>query len=310
MGNETDAERFYLHVIYEKEFFGWGLVFSRKGEFIHAFESESVEEIKSRLVGGIAKFMDVCYEVVDPANEASLVSPSAKISIDNLNTYFRRTFRDNSPWIDSASFFQSRILRYIDQETIAGNVLDLGSGGGQYLKSHGFSITRLDLFQNKGHYNCFSGEHQDNYVIGNARAIPFDGDSFDLVLCNFLLEHVPHVYEVGNEIKRVLKQGGKAILSIPSLDIWESVKIFLLGGKISLPVNHIRAFGISKHTLCESIPQFIRYLRSLDLSVVSIEGVECFRSNRKVIQKVNNSIKYSFPFKYLGAQTILVIAKR
>jgi SAM-dependent methyltransferase len=46
-------------------------------------------------------------------------------------------------------------------------------------------------------------------------AIPFDENTFDVVLCNHVLEHVRDDLQAMGEIKRVLKPGGFAILQIP-----------------------------------------------------------------------------------------------
>lgn len=45
--------------------------------------------------------------------------------------------------------------------------------------------------------------------------IPFDDDSFDLILCNHVLEHVPTDDVAMKELARVLKPGGTAILQVP-----------------------------------------------------------------------------------------------
>ncbi|MFO7615679.1 MAG: methyltransferase domain-containing protein [Bacteroidales bacterium] len=46
-------------------------------------------------------------------------------------------------------------------------------------------------------------------------SIPFDSDTFDLVLCNHVLEHVEDDRRVMGEILRVLSPGGLAILQVP-----------------------------------------------------------------------------------------------
>jgi SAM-dependent methyltransferase len=45
--------------------------------------------------------------------------------------------------------------------------------------------------------------------------IPFDQETFDLILCNHVLEHVEDDRRVMGEILRVLKPGGLAILQVP-----------------------------------------------------------------------------------------------
>lgn len=45
--------------------------------------------------------------------------------------------------------------------------------------------------------------------------IPFGDDHFDLVICNHVLEHIPSDEKAMQEIRRVLKPGGRAILQVP-----------------------------------------------------------------------------------------------
>ncbi len=47
--------------------------------------------------------------------------------------------------------------------------------------------------------------------------IPLEADRFDTVLCNAVLEHVEHIDAVMAELVRVLKPGGRLIVSIPFL---------------------------------------------------------------------------------------------
>lgn len=49
----------------------------------------------------------------------------------------------------------------------------------------------------------------------NVLDIPFADGSFDVVICNHLLEHIPDDRAAMREIHRVLKPGGRALLQVP-----------------------------------------------------------------------------------------------
>ncbi|MBI4393935.1 MAG: methyltransferase domain-containing protein [Euryarchaeota archaeon] len=49
-------------------------------------------------------------------------------------------------------------------------------------------------------------------VRGDAHALPFGDDGFDVAYCRYLLEHVPGPVEVLREMRRVLKVGGRAMV--------------------------------------------------------------------------------------------------
>lgn len=45
--------------------------------------------------------------------------------------------------------------------------------------------------------------------------LPFDSDTYDVIFCNHVLEHIPDDRQAMQELYRVLKPGGMAILQIP-----------------------------------------------------------------------------------------------
>jgi SAM-dependent methyltransferase len=60
-----------------------------------------------------------------------------------------------------------------------------------------------------GKYNCDC--HQ------NIEEMTFDNSSFDAVICLEVLEHVINPFQAVKQIKRVLRQGGKILLTVPFL---------------------------------------------------------------------------------------------
>jgi SAM-dependent methyltransferase len=72
----------------------------------------------------------------------------------------------------------------------------------------------------------FEKIHGDRYITADIESplakvkmdihqIPFNEDTFDVVLCNHVLEHVTDDIKAMNEIFRVLKPGGFSILQVP-----------------------------------------------------------------------------------------------
>ena len=46
-------------------------------------------------------------------------------------------------------------------------------------------------------------------------ALPFEDSTYDFILCNHVLEHIPNDFKAMEELYRVLKPGGTAILQVP-----------------------------------------------------------------------------------------------
>ena len=76
-------------------------------------------------------------------------------------------------------------------------------------------------------------------------AIPYESDTFDLVICNQVLEHLKNATKVVDEIIRVTNKNGYIILGIPNLAHLINRIYLLLGIQpmcIAIGSSHIRGF--------------------------------------------------------------------
>jgi SAM-dependent methyltransferase len=97
-------------------------------------------------------------------------------------------------------------------EDIQGRVLDLGCGDQPY-KSwfHGNVTGWLGLdWPDGGHPRGCGAD-----LVGDALALPFKEESFDTVVCTQVLEHVPEPLTLLCEAGRVLRPGGRLVLTAP-----------------------------------------------------------------------------------------------
>ncbi|RMB56344.1 SAM-dependent methyltransferase [Dokdonia sinensis] len=106
-------------------------------------------------------------------------------------------------------------------------------------------------FRKMGHLNYTTTDL--NSPLADVKAdicdLPFESDSYDIIFCNHVLEHIPDDTKAMQELYRVLKSGGMAILQIPQdlsrtetfeddaiIDREERAKIF---GQY----DHVRVYG-------------------------------------------------------------------
>jgi len=91
-------------------------------------------------------------------------------------------------------------------------VLDLGCGTGinlEWLKKTGAKVIGFDLSQEMLKQACGKG---NTVVRGTAPRLPFEPQSFDVVYSFKVLPHVEEIDTAFEEIARVLKPGGVAVL--------------------------------------------------------------------------------------------------
>jgi SAM-dependent methyltransferase len=141
-----------------------------------------------------------------------------------------------------------------------GTALDIGSGSSPYrdaVAAAGFDLRTLDVTPESG----------PDYV-GTAESTGLDDESFDLVVCTQVLEHVDDPFGAGRAIARILRPGGHAILSVPHVwffhphphDHWRFTQegIARLVRSCELEPLAILAQGGSLLTVCQ-IANFLVY---------------------------------------------------
>lgn len=100
-------------------------------------------------------------------------------------------------------------------------ILDAGAGECQYKKyCNHLEYTSQDFgqYDGKGDNVGMQTQEWDNSkidIIGDICDIPVDSASFDIVMCTEVLEHVPDPINALRELNRVLKVGGRLIVTAP-----------------------------------------------------------------------------------------------
>lgn len=123
---------------------------------------------------------------------------------------------DKSPAI--ANTWES-VLRELVAETAGKRALDVGTGTGQlamYLARNGFDVTGIDISEQMiaraRQYAVESGLNID-FRIGDAEYPDFANDQFDVVVCRNLLWTLPRPENAIREWQRVIKPGGRLVIS-------------------------------------------------------------------------------------------------
>ncbi|EEB74977.1 class I SAM-dependent methyltransferase [Thermococcus sp. AM4] len=120
------------------------------------------------------------------------------------------------------AWYRTRTGRYVDRiekwlvfsmlRTRSGKALDLGCGTGNYtleLRRRGFDVIGLDASEGMLRIARSKGL---NCIRGDAYSLPFPDESFDLVLSVTMFEFIHEPEKVLEEIYRVLRPGGEALI--------------------------------------------------------------------------------------------------
>lgn len=172
------------------------------------------------------------------------------------------------------------IVRELIQQTEAQSLLEVGSGDGYMLKALSdlpVALTGIEISE-KRIERSRQLVPQAEIVAGDAREMPFESRSFDLVVCSEVLEHVPEPERAIAEMKRVVRPGGLVIVTVPHERNWQLGRLLLLRFPIRIP-DHINEFSVpSMSRLFNLGPEKVHYLpplgRSLCLTMVFVFRVE------------------------------------
>ncbi len=108
-------------------------------------------------------------------------------------------------------------------------ILDIGCGSGRHTgKAYGFkdvtvigsdlNFTDLTEAKNRLHFHDAVGESGGGVwglTVADIRRLPFADDSFDIVICSEVMEHIPEHQTAAKELVRVLKPGRELVVSVP-----------------------------------------------------------------------------------------------
>ncbi len=117
--------------------------------------------------------------------------------------------------------------------------LDVGCREGhqsEWLKRRGYKVTSIDI---EPHY-------KHGKKVDANKPLPFKDDTFDLIWCSEVIEHLKVPEKTKQEFERVLKRGGEAIITTPNSHFWIYPLLRLIGLKQKDVQNksHIHFFSL------------------------------------------------------------------
>ena len=123
-------------------------------------------------------------------------------------------------------------------------ILELGCGPGWLWLSNrdripaDWDITLTDFspgMLDEARRNLAQVSHMFNYAVADAQEIPYPENSYDGVIANHMLYHMPAIPAAISEIRRVLKEGGRFYASTLSSDYLHEMAQFLAAARACTP---------------------------------------------------------------------------
>ncbi len=154
------------------------------------------------------------------SNDSDPASLSESSDISSIDDARRRVYRRSQPTAD--------VLAYLSAEPMRGKLLELPCGEGQTtskLLELGYDVTPADLFPES--FRLSEPQPVKADMLGT---LPFPDGSFNYVLCQEGIEHIQAPLRFTQECGRVLRTGGKLMLTTPNvLHMSARFSYFLVG---------------------------------------------------------------------------------
>jgi SAM-dependent methyltransferase len=138
----------------------------------------------------------------------------------------------------------------------------------------------LHIAPEQGLYDYFTKKSPLNYVCGDINPekyshfastvfvdltkISFPSESFDLIICNHVLEHIPDDEKAMGEIFRVLSKGGRAVLQVP---VSTKLKQTLEDDSVDTPEKRLVEYGQDDHVRVYTQSDYLQKLTDAGLMV-------------------------------------------
>ncbi len=142
-------------------------------------------------------------------------------------------------------------------------ILDIGCGYGWFVKEfakNGGVVTGIDLspsaveLTNKMlNYHRLAADIQE----ANAEQLPFTDDTFDFVFSNGVLHHTPDTHQAVNEAWRVLKPGGRALISLYYRNVLLQPLMFRITQMV-MRLLGMKVIGRENMAKSASVEEFVR----------------------------------------------------
>jgi 2-polyprenyl-3-methyl-5-hydroxy-6-metoxy-1,4-benzoquinol methylase len=131
-----------------------------------------------------------------------------------------------------------------------GHILDVGCGTGEllkYFKNKGWSATGIEPADVARDYAI---EKHGLDVYAEAKLLEFNNDTFDVISMWHVLEHVYHLNDRLEQLKRVLKTNGYLVIAVPNIESYDAAYYGQYWAGLDVP-RHLYHF--SKQTLSRLI---------------------------------------------------------
>lgn len=287
MTNSDFVNTLYCLKLYHKYSYGYYNIYDYQGNLLayleddffsnnhlDVFQTISISQLRLNINLDLSKYKYV--KVLDPKIPTTLDDRQAENFTIVIAKNIYMSLGSKTSIFKSPDSLQNEIINLINENNIS--ILNIGSGSSTFnkLKSKmNNTIINLDLFYTS------EIDKISNYVIGDIYAPPFKENSFDILISQFLLEHLSNLKKAFHNMATLLKINGKLIVSYPFVHI---------DNNDDIPINpifyHLRSFSYKRNNNSN-------WMISLDEVTEQFNNYGMKKVSSKIYDQNNNYIDIS-----------------
>jgi len=137
-------------------------------------------------------------------------------NLSKLEKIGKKLISINTGVNNSQGLFLKFILDQYHKKDIS--VLDVGTGDGWCLFSYNSPQIKKKLFMDiDSNFKEYIQTKGGTFLQENIQKTTLQNNSVDIIIMNHVLEHIPDMNSTLNELKRILKKGGIAVIRVPDI---------------------------------------------------------------------------------------------
>jgi len=198
---------------------------------------------------------------------------------------------DNAWKYDSnfTNYERNRLLAALENDSKGRGckLLDVGCGNGsvsEFFAGLGYDVTGIDISDtgiDRAKKRC-SG----TFIQGDvSNGLPFDNESFDVVFWGDNVEHLLAPVAVLLEIKRILRPGGRLLVSCPNTGHWWARLYYLIKGAMPRNEGHVNPPWQWEHLRFFTPSTLRKFLLSGGFNVTHMHGTHSSKFQSIIARK-------------------------